>query len=115
MNHFYLEHRALWEEDFTCSGFEWVDCEDKDNCVISYLRKSASSTLLVVHNFSPNPHCFYRITLPHLHSIEEVFNTDREEYFGSGKLNHTILLQEPQVELTLAPLATSIFEVHFVS
>jgi hypothetical protein len=46
----------------------------------------------------------------------EVFSTDREEYGGSGKINPSIILGSPiGVTLCLAPLATMIFEVHFVS
>lgn len=114
MNHFYLANRALWERDFTHEGFEWIDFSDLQNCVISYLRKSTYSTLLVVHNFTPHTQFDYTLKMPApLHSIEEVFNTDREEYSGSGKINTHVRLNGTQIEFTLAPLATLIFKVQF--
>ncbi len=41
LNHFYLEHPALWERDFNHETFQWVDFADTQNSVISYLRKSS--------------------------------------------------------------------------
>jgi 1,4-alpha-glucan branching enzyme len=118
--HFYLAHEALWEFDFDQRGFEWVDFSDRYNSVISYLRKGSSRYLLVVHNFTPNFVPQYFIRLPNVASIQEVFNTDREEYWGSGKINTQVEIIRDSNErrmglhLHLAPLATMIFEVQFV-
>lgn len=111
MNQFYLGNRALWERDFTYEGFEWVAFSDHANCVISYLRKSTDSTLLIVHNFTANTHLDYQIAMPHLNLIQEVFNSDREEYFGSGRINTQVRQSGARIEFTLAPLATLIFKV----
>lgn len=119
LNHFYLDHNALWEDDFHHSGFEWVDFSDTKNCVISYLRKSRHELLLCVHNFSPTYQPHYFVSLRNLASAQEVFNTDANKYGGSGKTN-----AEPQiicnhhghavgVNVQLAPLATMIFKVTF--
>ena len=79
--------------------------------MISYLRKSTHSTLLIVHNFTPNTHLDYQITVPWVGVIKEVFNSDREEYFGSGRINTHVRRQGASLEFTLAPLATMIFKV----
>ncbi len=121
MNAFYHQHQALWEYDFDFRGFEWVEFSDRTNCVISYLRKAANRALFVVHNFTPNfvPHYF--IGLQNVASLKEVFNTDREEYWGSGKINNDVeIVQDDQgkrigVKMQLSPLATLCFEVQFVS
>ncbi len=107
INHFYLGCSALWEQDFNPQGFEWVDCSDRSNCVLSYLRKGHSKMVFVVHNFTPNYVPEYSIRLPFAASLKEVFNTDRKEYFGSDKLNSTV----HNYKIQLAPLATLIFEV----
>jgi 1,4-alpha-glucan branching enzyme len=119
INSFYQKQPALWEFDFGSNGFEWVDFSDRSNCVLSYLRKGKEQTLLVVHNFSSNfvPH--YQIALGPVATIVEVFNSDGEEYWGSGKINPSVEIlsdssgRKKGVQLQLAPLATMCFEVGF--
>jgi 1,4-alpha-glucan branching enzyme len=113
LNHFYHEHSALWEKDFEAEGFEWIDFSDKENSVISYLRKSSRSILACVHNFTPNYFSEYLIRLSDLKNVKEVFNTDREEFGGSGKMNANIQIGEQGFMIQLAPLSTMIFEVNF--
>lgn len=121
LNAFYHKNRALWEYDFDPKGFEWVDFSDRKNSVISYLRKGEGVYLLCVHNFTPTFFEDYFICLQNVKNIKEVFNTDREEFGGSGKINRQIQIKSDLenhhlgLTLSLAPLATLIFEVHFVS
>lgn len=120
MNAFYQKNSALWQWDFEPKGFEWIDFSDQHNCCISYLRKAEQQLLFCVHNFSANYIPNYVIHLPNVMRIVEVFNTDKEEYGGSGKVNPSIeiinnLQKKPiGVQFQLAPLATMIFEVQFV-
>jgi 1,4-alpha-glucan branching enzyme len=111
MNHFYLGERALWERDFHWEGFEWVDCSDQHNCVLSYLRKGNEEQLLVVHNLTPTTHFHYRLRMPYGGHLREVFNSDEKKYGGSGHCNGVVTVHDSSVELTLAPLATMIFKV----
>jgi 1,4-alpha-glucan branching enzyme len=113
LNHFYQAHRALWERDFDYTGFEWVDLHDRQNCVISYLRKATDSILLCVHNFSPNCYEHYVVPCRNLHSAQEIFNSDALKYGGSDKVNSKTTIDDNGVAITLAPLATMIFEVRF--
>lgn len=120
MNAFYQKNSALWQWDFEPKGFEWIDFSDQHNCCISYLRKAEKQLLFCVHNFSANYIPNYVIHLPNVIRIIEVFNTDKEEYGGSGKVNSSMeiinnLQKKPiGVQFQLAPLATMIFEVQFV-
>jgi 1,4-alpha-glucan branching enzyme len=120
LNHFYRTHQALWEYDFDHRGFEWIDFSDRQNSVISYLRKGSNRYLFIVHNFTPSFIPQYFIRLPNVDSIKEVFNSDREEYWGSGKINGGVeIICDPNqrrtgVQVQLAPLATMVFEVQFV-
>lgn len=119
LNHFYLENRSLWERDFDYSGFEWVDFNDHQNSVISYLRKSSQEILLCVHNFTPNYYPDYVLHLKNLATVKEVFNSDQVTYGGSGKINaHPEIMnnehgQASSLKIQLAPLATMIFRVSF--
>ena len=120
MNQFYHDNPALWEFDFDGRGFEWVDFSDRENGVISYLRKGKGQILFAVHNFTPNFVTGYTIRLRNVQAIREVFNSDREEYWGSGKINpHVAIAVDSKgnrtgVQLQLAPLSTLLFEVDFV-
>jgi 1,4-alpha-glucan branching enzyme len=120
VNHFYLDHPPLWERDFDFTGFEWVDFSDVDNSVISYRRKASTPyELLCVHNFTPTFHAVYFLNLPNVTSIQEVFNSDEEEFGGTGKTNQEIeICQNAEgavtgVNLQLAPLATMIFKITY--
>ncbi|HRD54835.1 MAG TPA: 1,4-alpha-glucan branching protein GlgB, partial [Parachlamydiaceae bacterium] len=121
LNRLYLNSPALYEDDFSSQGFEWVDFSDTKNSIISYLRKSAHGIFLCVHNFTPLFHTDYAIKLAHIASITEVFNSDASLYGGSDKIN-----QRPKIEfdknhhatgikIEVAPLATMIFKVAFSS
>ncbi len=113
LNHFYLKNRALWENDFSSEGFEWINCSDSKNCVISYLRKSRDSYLACVHNFTPHYFDKYEISLAKLCDVQEVFNTDEERFGGSGKVKQRVFVNKNGFTISLAPLATMVFEVRF--
>lgn len=113
MNHFYHHHSALWEQDFSWEGYEWIDFSDAERSVIVYLRKSSSSQLICVHNFTPEFYPSYWIALKQVKQVREVFNTDEERYGGSGKINSQCSIEETGVCIGLSPLATLIFEVEF--
>lgn len=116
LNFFYQDHPSLWEKDWTQSCFKWIDLHST-NSVLSYLRKSEKETLICVHNFTPNYHKNYVIRYPHQDTIYEIFNTDREEFGGSGKITQKVQKNiDPEGKcfgfaIELAPLATMIFKV----
>ena len=113
-NHFYKNSSPLWKYDFDPKGFEWVDFSDRENSVISYLRKSDDRIFACVHNFTPTFLPEYFIPLRNTKDVTEAFNTDREEYGGSGKINTSVIVQTGGFSVQLAPLATMIFEVTFI-
>ncbi|NGX45761.1 MAG: 1,4-alpha-glucan branching enzyme GlgB [Chlamydiae bacterium] len=113
LNQFYLSESALWEQDAISEGFEWVDLSDKDNCVFSYLRKSASQSLLVVHHFLPGTLENYHLDLKNVASIRSLFSSDRKEYGGSGIMSASVEKDSEGITLALPPLSTEFFEVRF--
>src|SRR5579863_8469638 len=65
LNRLYRDTAALHELDFTAAGFSWIDCDDADVSVISFLRRSGSGALaLIVCNFTPVPRPSYRVGVP---------------------------------------------------
>jgi 1,4-alpha-glucan branching enzyme len=114
LNHFYRHQPALWERDFDEGNFEWIDFSDRKNSVISYLRKGFSSYLACVHNFTPIYVPEYFVSLTNVTRVIEIFNTDGEDFGGSGKINPSVkLVPKRGFVIQLSPLATMIFEVHF--
>ena len=86
LNRTYREEPALHELDNHAEGFEWVDCLDNENSVISFLRRgnSTSDFFLAVFNHTPITRYNYRVGVPREGWWEEVLNSDAEPYAGSG-------------------------------
>jgi 1,4-alpha-glucan branching enzyme len=86
LNRFYRNETALHEFDFDPAGFEWIDCQDSDNSVLTFLRKghSADDVLIVVCNFTPVPRMNYRVGAPRGGFWREVLNSDAVVYGGGG-------------------------------
>jgi 1,4-alpha-glucan branching enzyme len=88
LNRLYRESAALHELDLSEAGFQWVDCDDADISVISFLRRGASGGLaLVACNFTPVPRESYRIGVPRGGRWRERLNSDAADYGGSGQGN----------------------------
>jgi 1,4-alpha-glucan branching enzyme len=120
LNDLYRREPALHELDFDPAGFEWVDFNDVDRSIVSYLRKSRSNRdlILFVGNFTPIPRQDYRIGVPEGGLWKEVLNSDAREYGGGGWGNwggveadpHPIHGRNHSLRLTLPPLAVLIFK-----
>jgi 1,4-alpha-glucan branching enzyme len=96
LNRVYREERALHEVDFDSSGFHWIDANDNENSVISFLRRSRDGDLVVcVMNFTPVPRDGYRIGVPWGGAYTELINSDSEVYAGGNLGNAGIVFSEP--------------------
>ena len=86
LNQLYKSEPALYQLDFDHAGFEWIDHNDRDQSVISFIRKAKSNAdvVLAAFNFTPVPRVEYRIGLPRKGFWKEILNSDAEDYAGSG-------------------------------
>ena len=119
LNLFYRNERSMYELEFTYDGFEWVDCNDSGNSVISLLRKgrTTSRVTLVVMNFTPMPRYNYRVGVPWGGIWREALNSDAKDYGGSGLGNAGSAEAEPipqhsrpfSLSITLPPLSALYF------
>ncbi|PKM66181.1 MAG: 1,4-alpha-glucan branching enzyme [Firmicutes bacterium HGW-Firmicutes-2] len=93
LNRLYLDETALWFDDFTSAGFEWINCMDHATSIISMVRKSdqIDETLIAVVNFTPVPRTLHKIGVPYKGYYEEIFNSDDLKYGGSGIINTDML------------------------
>ncbi|MSS75567.1 MAG: 1,4-alpha-glucan branching protein GlgB [Methyloglobulus sp.] len=117
LNHLYRAHPALHYHDFDHNGFEWIDCHDAQQSIISYRRKSEHEDLCVVLNFTPVPRESYRIGVPKAGVYTEIFNSDSRYYNGSNVGNGAVLSepvpwmnQENSICLSLPPLGAIILK-----
>ena len=85
LNTAYRTQPALWSQDTGPEGFAWIDANDAENNVLSFLRYGTDGSVVVcVANFAGQPHEGYRLGLPFAGRWHEVLNTDAEAYGGSG-------------------------------
>jgi len=121
LNRFYRSEKALHQLDFHPAGFEWIDCNDSQNSVLSLIRKgrSENDTLVIVCNFTPVPRLNYRVGVPRGGYWREVLNSDAEYYGGSGHGNLGGLEASPipfhgrpcSLNLTVPPLGAIFLKV----
>jgi 1,4-alpha-glucan branching enzyme len=115
LNEAYRNEPALHALDCDPSGFEWIDTNDSERSVISFLRKSPEGReqIAVVCNFTPVPRYNYRIGAPRSGFWRELLNSDATEHGGSGQGNMGGVESSPvpcfgrmhSLTLTLPPLS----------
>jgi 1,4-alpha-glucan branching enzyme len=115
LNHLYVNSPALFRYEFDWQGFEWIDCHDSGQSVLSFLRKGDGNELMiVVVNLTPVPRHNYRIGVPAGGYYREVLNTDSAYYGGGNVGNGSVPLAAQEMPwmdrpfslaLTLPPLA----------
>ena len=119
LNRLYRGAPALHARDCEPDGFRWINADDAENSVFSWLRFAPDAPpVAVVSNFTPVPRTGYRIGLPHAGTWREVLNTDATDYGGSGVGNASAVRAEPipanglpaSAEIVAPPLATVYFE-----
>ncbi len=120
LNQLYRTERALYENDFSTDGFEWIDCNDSENCILIMLRKGnlPEDSLVIILNFTPVPREGYRLGVPHDGNWKEILNSDSKIFFGSGLENKSSCVadstkwhgQPYSVCLTLPPLSVIILK-----
>ncbi len=117
LNDLYRSTPAMWEQDFHPNGFEWIDCQDADRSILSWVRwpKSRSGKpLIAVCNLTPEVQKDYRIGFTFPGTWREALNTDNPDFGGSGVSSGEFIEVEPtdchglpaSAVLTLPPLAT---------
>lgn len=118
LNDIYQRTPALHEVDFSSAGFEWIDWDDSDNSVLSWIRRDRSGGYVIcVTNFTPVVRYDYQLGVPETRRFEELLNTDAEIYGGGGNSNATMAANDAgchgrpcSIRVTIPPLATLILQ-----
>ena len=120
LNRLYQNTPALWQADHDDAGFKWIDCSDRENSVLSFLRQTSDgkNQTMVILNLTPVPRPNYRIGLPAAGHWKEVLNSDAGIYGGSNSGNCGGVTTQnisshghPQsAEFLLPPLSALVFQ-----
>ena len=120
LNTFYRSEPALYQLDSDPAGFEWIDCNDNQRSIVSFVRrgKDRSRHTVFVCNFTPVPRHNYRVGVPAGGSWKEALNSDALLYGGSGQGNLGAIEASPMpmhgrpysLNITVPPLATVVFQ-----
>ena len=120
LNRLYRGEPAFHQLDFDPAGFQWVDANDSQGSILSFLRKARSTqaVILVVCNFTPVPRHSYRVGVPCGGFWKELANSDAIDYHGSGVGNFGGAEAAPvplhgcpwSVDITVPPLSILFFK-----
>jgi 1,4-alpha-glucan branching enzyme len=120
LNRLYQNSPALWQADYDHAGFSWIDCNDRENSVLSFLRQTADgkNQTVVILNLTPVPRPNYRVGLPRGGKWKEVLNSNAGIYSGSDTGNPGGVTaqkisshgHELSAEFFLPPLSVSVFQ-----
>jgi len=120
LNHLYRAEPALYEVDSDWAGFMWIDLSDAEQSIVSFARRAADPTdlLVFVCNFTPMPRIGYRVGLPTNGRFVEILNSDTPQFGGSGVENQDTIVAESwpwqncdhSAQLNLPPLGIIILK-----
>lgn len=109
----YKKYPALYHYDFSSQGFEWIDCNDYESSILSFIRQSDKQKIVIVINFTPVTRYEYRIGVPLKGVYKEIFNSDSHFYGGENIGNAGMIVSQDQaytgrehsIVITVPPLA----------
>lgn len=121
LNQLYRTQPALYEQQFSGEGFEWIDFQDSHNSVLAWMRKGKGATpsLIFIAHFTPTVLHHYRIGVPERGTYQEILNTDHTDFGGSGCINESVRQSAPipkhgrpfSISVTLSPLGVTVLQL----
>jgi len=90
LNHVYRQTPALHQLDCQTDGFSWLDHQNSEQSLYSFIRfdELKNQPVVVVCNFANQTHHDFRLGVPKAGTYQEVLNTDAKQYSGSGQVNN---------------------------
>ena len=115
LNRVYLEQPSMWQQSFSWDGFRWIDADNSEQSILSYVRQGdkPNDLTLTVINFKTDSHFKFRLGVPKAGKYKEIFNTDEKRFGGSGThYNPEVLTAEKipangmdwSIEITVPPI-----------
>lgn len=119
LNGIYNETPALWQDDFSWNGFQWIVPDDSSQSIIVFLRRDESGNeVICVANFAPVLRPDYRFGVPNPGTYTELLNSDAKEFGGTGVCNGPVkAVKKPMhgfehyISVKVPPMAAVLFRV----
>ena len=119
LNHFYTANPALWERDYDPSGFQWIDADNSEQSILSFVRHGEKESIVFIFNFTPMVYYDFSLGVPRAGAYQEIFNSDRMEFGGSGQIVEEKILTQPewshnypqQIRIKIPPMAAIAFKL----
>ena len=122
LNKFYLENSSLWSLDYEEEGFKWIDVDNSEESVLSFIRigKNKKEKLIFICNFTPEVYYDFKVGVPELGEYVEVFNSDSLEFGGAGNIMGDSILKAKEksfkdfdysISVKVPPLGTLVLKV----
>ncbi|WP_138289998.1 1,4-alpha-glucan branching protein GlgB [Clostridium perfringens] len=122
LNKFYLENSSLWSLDYEEEGFKWMDADNSEESVLSFIRigKNKKEKLIFICNFTPEVYYDFKVGVPELREYVEVFNSDSLEFGGAGNIMGDSILKATEesfkdfdysISVKVPPLGTLVLKV----
>ena len=82
----YRKYRSLWEFDNSYEGFRWINADDTEKSLYSFIRTNSTGkdNLVFVVNFTPMKRDDYRVGVPQAGKYTLLMNSDETKYGGTG-------------------------------
>lgn len=115
----YKNHPALYRDDYSERGFQWIDADNSRDCVFSYIRYDETEKIVVILNMSNNTYYDFRVGVDSDGYLEELINSEKDIYSGCNIINNEKIKIENipynnmnhSAKVNLAPLGSCIFKV----
>lgn len=121
MNKLVAKQKSLYELDCKKEGFDWIDANNQDQSVYSYIRYAKDKTdfVIIILNLTPNVHHDFKMGVPVKGTYEEIINSDYKKYGGSNIYNGLKMFtedikmhgHEQSIQLVLSPLSITILKL----
>lgn len=97
LNHLYLDEPAFWEHSYTEDGFSWIDADNAQQSIITFVRKGEDpdNDLVIIINFDPASYENFHLGVPREGEWKVIFNSDDPEYGGSGYTDNESYMSVP--------------------
>ena len=89
----YINHPALFENDYEIEGFNWVNCHEEEKCIYVFERICKDEKILALFNFSDAYHKGFEVPIEDK-TLEILMDSSISEYGGDGKADYRILIEE---------------------
>jgi 1,4-alpha-glucan branching enzyme len=120
LNHFYLEHNALWQDDFSWDGFRWLLADESDLNLLAYERiGTKGNKIICLFNFSGAYVNGYKLTAPDDTELTQrktkdlrwkcVFFTEDKQFGGNDERPSELIFENGSAYFSLPPLSAAYF------